>query len=107
MVAAPPSWRVPPTARQKRASNPSAEAAFGKVTAMTADSARRGAVLLATACSSMALLTGCGGQSAQSSSTASAESGTFSGSSQELGNGSVTTYVALDDEGNRRKWASA
>jgi hypothetical protein len=66
---------------------------------MTADSARRGAVLLATACSSMALLTGCGGQSAQSSSTASAESGTFSGSSQELGNGSVTTYVALDDEG--------
>jgi Domain of unknown function (DUF5602) len=47
----------------------------------------------------MALLPGCGGESAQSSSTTPAESGTFSSSSQELGNGSVTTYVTLDDAG--------
>jgi len=66
---------------------------------MTAGGARRGAVFLAAACSGMALLPGCGGESAQSSSTAPAERGTFSSSSQELGNGSVTSYVTLDDGG--------
>ena len=66
---------------------------------MTAGSARRGAVLLAAACSGMALLPGCGGESAQSSSTTPAESGTFFSPSQSLGDGSVKTYVTLNDSG--------
>ncbi|MGY1663056.1 DUF5602 domain-containing protein [Geodermatophilus sp. SYSU D00705] len=66
---------------------------------MTTGSARRGAVLLAAACSGVALLPGCGDDVTESSDAAPAESGTFSSSSQDLGNGTVTTYVTLDDEG--------
>jgi hypothetical protein len=67
---------------------------------MTAGSARRGAVLLAAVCSGSVLLPACGAESAQPSSPTPAASGMFSSSSQELGNGSVTTYVTLDDGGN-------
>ena len=75
------------------------EAASGKVRAMTAGRARRGAVLSVAVCAGLALLPGCSGGGAQSSSTTPAKSGTFSSPSQELGNGRITTYVTLNDGG--------
>lgn len=47
------------------------------------------------ACTALTVLSGCGGTSA-----APANSGTFFGPSQDLGNGTVRTYVMLDEGGN-------
>jgi len=66
---------------------------------MAASRALRGAALAVAACAGLTPLAGCATPSAQSSDLTSSESGIFSGPSQELGNGTVTTYVTLDDGG--------
>jgi hypothetical protein len=65
---------------------------------MAAHHAHRGAVLPLLACAGLTLA-GCSAENAQSSSSTPSDSGTFSGPSQELGNGTVKTYVTLDDGG--------
>ena len=71
----------------------------------------RGTGLAVAACTALAFLSGCGGESAPSNSAPPnnsapsndsappSNSGTFFGPSQSLGNGTVKTYVTLDDGG--------
>jgi hypothetical protein len=66
---------------------------------MAAHRAHRGAVLTVAACAGLTSLAGCSAESTQSSSTTPSDSGTFSGPSQELGSGTVKTYVTLNDGG--------
>jgi hypothetical protein len=66
---------------------------------MAAHGAIRGAVLTVAACTGLTSLAGCSAESTQSSSTTPSDSGAFSGPSQELGNGTVKTYVTLNDGG--------
>jgi hypothetical protein len=66
---------------------------------MAAHRAHRGAVLTVAACAGVTALAGCSAESTQSSSTTPSDSGTFSGPSQELGNGTAKTYVTLNDGG--------
>jgi hypothetical protein len=54
----------------------------------------RGAGLIFAACTALALLPACGGES-----TPASNSGTFFGPSQPLGNGTVRTYTTLDEGG--------
>ncbi|MGY1636869.1 DUF5602 domain-containing protein [Geodermatophilus sp. SYSU D00742] len=64
---------------------------------MAAHRTLRGAVLTVAACAGLSSLAGCGADVARSSSTPPSDGGTYSGPSQELGNGTVETYVTLDD----------
>jgi hypothetical protein len=66
---------------------------------MAAHRALRGAVLIVATWAGLTSLAGCSAESRQSSSTTPSDSGTFSGPSQELGNGTVKTYVTLNDGG--------
>ena len=66
---------------------------------MTAGRARRGAVLLVAASAGLALLPGCGTETVEAGSTTPAETDTFSSPSQALGDGSVTTYVTRNADG--------
>jgi Domain of unknown function (DUF5602) len=66
----------------------------------------RGTALALTGCTALAFLPGCSGEGAQTDSTVStgnsastSTSGTFFGPSQGLGNGTVKTYVTLNDDG--------
>ncbi|MGY1592494.1 DUF5602 domain-containing protein [Geodermatophilus sp. SYSU D00965] len=62
---------------------------------MAAHRALHGTALTAAACVGLTSLTSCAVQPAQSSTLS--DDGTFSSPSQELGDGSVATYVVLDD----------
>jgi Domain of unknown function (DUF5602) len=64
---------------------------------MAAHRALRGAALAAAACAGLASLTNCAAQPAQSSTHPTSGDGTFSSPSQDLGDGSVATYVVVDD----------
>jgi hypothetical protein len=66
---------------------------------MAAYRALRGAVLTVAACAGVTCLAGCSAESSQSGSKTASDSGTFAGPSQELGDGTVKTYVTLDDGG--------
>jgi Domain of unknown function (DUF5602) len=66
---------------------------------MAAHRALRGAVLTVAACAGVTSLAGCSAESSQSASKTASDSGTFAGPSQELGDGTVKTYVTLDDGG--------
>src|SRR5215218_1490625 len=72
------------------------ETSFRKVRAMAAHRAVRDAVLTVAACAGLTSLAACGSESAKSSSTTPSDGGTFSSPSQELGNGTVKTYVTLN-----------
>ena len=64
---------------------------------MAAHRALRGAVLTAAACTGLTSLVSCAAQPAQSSTDPPSDDGTFVSPSQELGDGSVATYVVVDD----------
>jgi Domain of unknown function (DUF5602) len=66
---------------------------------MTAGRARRGAVLLVAAGAGLALLPGCGAETVEAAGTTPAETDTYTSPSQDLGNGSVATYVTRDADG--------
>jgi Domain of unknown function (DUF5602) len=66
---------------------------------MAAHRALRGAALTAAACAGLTSLTSCAVETAQSSTAPSSDGGTFTSPSQDLGNGTIATYVVVDDDG--------